>query len=115
MTFVYSFLVFLHIVGAAALVGGWLMTFRTPTVGFWQHVGAWVQLVTGLLLVGLLEMDDAEVNQVKIGIKLVVLIGVLVAAFLGRRAVKRGASVPVGMAHAVGGLALINIAIAVFW
>lgn len=115
MTFLYSLLVLLHILGTAALIGGWLATFRTPTVGFWQHVGAWVQLGTGLLLVGLLEMDDAEVNHVKIGIKLVVLVGVLVAAVLGRRAVRRGAPVSVGVAHAVGGLAVVNAAIAVLW
>lgn len=115
MTFLYSLLVLLHILGTAALIGGWLATFRTPTVGFWQHVGAWVQLGTGLLLVGLLEMDDAEVNHVKIGIKLVVLVGVLVAAVLGRRSVRRGVPVSVGVAHAVGGLAVVNAAIAVLW
>lgn len=115
MSFLYSLLVLLHILGTAALIGGWLATFRTPTVGFWQHVGAWVQLGTGLLLVGLLEMDDAEVNHVKIGIKLVVLVGVLVAAVLGRRAVRRGVPVSVGVAHAVGGLAVVNAAIAVLW
>ncbi|RSZ62870.1 hypothetical protein EAH68_08790 [Corynebacterium hylobatis] len=115
MDFLYTLFVFLHIVGAAALVGGWLATFRKPTVLQWQHIGAWVQLVTGLLLVGLAEMGDGTVNHMKIGIKLVILIGVLVAAVIGRRKVARDEPVAKGLAHAVGGLSLINIAIAVFW
>jgi hypothetical protein len=119
MDFFYTFLVFLHIVGAAALLGGWLGTFRNPTVGFWQHVGAWIQFVTGLLLVGVAEMtagdDGAGLNHLKIGIKLVILLVILVAAFLGRRKVKRDEPVSTGLAHSVGGLTLVNIAIAVFW
>lgn len=115
MDLLYTFLVFLHIVGAAALVGGWLATFRQPTVLQWQHIGAWVQLVTGLGLVGVAEMGDGTVNHMKIGIKLVILIGVLVAAVIGRRKAARNEPVSKGLAHAVGGLSLINIAIAVFW
>jgi hypothetical protein len=42
MDFLHTFLVFLHIIGAAALLGGWLATFRNLTVGYWQHLGAWV-------------------------------------------------------------------------
>lgn len=119
MDFFYTFLVFLHIVGAAALLGGWLATFRDSTVGFWQHVGAWIQLITGLLLVGLAEMtagdDGAGVNHLKIGIKLVVLLVILVAAIIGRRKVKRHEPVSTGLAHSVGGLTLVNVALAVFW
>lgn len=117
MDFLHSAALFLHILGAAALVGGWLTTFRRPTVSAWQHAGAWVQLVTGVLLVGLLEMDDSAgpVNHVKIAVKLVILIGILVAAILGRRRVRRDQPVSTGIAHAVGGLTLVNIALAVFW
>ncbi|MGD6978594.1 MULTISPECIES: hypothetical protein [Citricoccus] len=117
MDFLHSASLFLHILGAAALLGGWLAMFRRPTVSSWQHLGAWVQLVTGVLLVGLLEMNDdaGPVNHAKIAVKLVVLLAVLVAAVMGRRRVRRGQDVPTGMAHAVGGLTLVNIAIAVFW
>lgn len=108
-------LIFLHILGAAALLGGWLATFKTPTVGLFQFIGAWVQLVTGLLLVGIAEMGDGPVNHAKIVVKTVLLIVILVAAWIGRRKVKRGEPVPTGIAHAVGGLTLINIGIAVFW
>ncbi|NLZ58450.1 MAG: hypothetical protein GX898_09160 [Corynebacterium sp.] len=105
---------FLHFVGAAALVGGWLATFKQPTVLHWQHIGAWIQLVTGLVLVGLIEMQGGELNHMKIGIKAIILIAVLVAAIIGRRKVKKNEPVSKGLAHAVGGLSLINIALAVF-
>ncbi|MBP1325659.1 hypothetical protein JOF28_000891 [Leucobacter exalbidus] len=115
MDFLHTVLVFFHLLGAAALVGGWLATFKTPTVGVFQFAGAWVQLITGLLLVGLAEMGDGSVNHIKIGVKLVLLVGILVAAWIGRSKVKKGEPVSTGIAHAVGGLSLINVAIAVFW
>lgn len=115
MDLLHTLFLFFHILGTAALLGGWLATFKNPTVSQWQHIGAWVMLVTGLAMVGSLEMGDGTVNHIKIGIKLVLLIGVLVAAVLGRRKVAKNEPVPTGMAHAVGGLTLINVAIAVFW
>jgi hypothetical protein len=115
MELLHSFLVFLHLLGAAALLGVWLATFKKPTVGTFQFIGAWVQLVTGVLLVGLAEMGKGGVNDVKIAVKLALLIGILVTAWIGRRKVKRNQPVPTGIAHAVGGLTLINVAIAVFW
>lgn len=118
MDFLYSLLLFFHFVGTAALLGGWLAQFKTPTVGFWQHLGAWIQLVSGLLLVAVAEMtadDGAGLNHLKIGVKALVLIAVLVTAIIGRRKVKRGEEVPTGIAHSVGGLTLINVALAVFW
>jgi hypothetical protein len=115
MDLLHSFLVFLHILGAAALVGGWLATFKKPTVGRFLFIGAWVQLVTGILLVGLAEMGDGSINHTKIAVKLVILVVVLIVAWIGRRKVKRDQPVPTGIAHSVGGLALVNVALAVFW
>lgn len=115
MDFLNLVLVLFHILGAAALVGGWLATFKQPTVGLFQFIGAWVQLITGVLLVGLASMGDGDVNHIKIGVKLVLLIAILVAAWIGRSKVKRGEEVSTGIAHAVGGLSLVNIAIAVLW
>lgn len=115
MDFAYSLMVFFHILGAAALVGGWLARFRSPTVLQWQHIGAWVQLISGIMLVGLAEMGDGEVNHMKIGVKSLVLIAVLVTAIIGRRRVAKNSTVPTGIAHSVGGLSLINIGLAVFW
>lgn len=111
----HSLVLFLHFVGTAALLGGWLATFRNPTVLQWQHIGAWIQLITGIALVGLLEMGDGQVNHIKIAVKLVVLIAVLVAAIIGRRKIAKDQPVSTGLAHAVGGLTLVNVALAVFW
>lgn len=117
MDFLFSATLFLHILGTAALIGGWLATFAKPTVLGWQHAGAWVQLVTGILLVGLLEMNDdaGPVNHAKIAVKLVILIAVVVTAMTGRRKTAAQSPVPTGIAHSVGGLSMINAAIAVFW
>lgn len=115
MDFLHLLLLFLHILGTAAIVGGWLATFKNPTVLRWQHIGAWVQLLTGLGMVALLEIGDGTVNHMKIGIKLILLVVVLVAAIIGRRKIARNEPVSKGIAHSVGGLALINTALAVFW
>lgn len=115
MDFLHTALVFFHILGAAALLGGWLAAFKNPTVGLFQFIGAWVQLITGVLLVGLNEMGDGSVNHVKIAVKLAILLVILATAWIGRRKVKKNETVSVGIAHAVGGLTLVNIALAVFW
>ncbi len=115
MDFVHSLVLFLHFVGTAALLGGWLATFKNPTVLKWQLIGAWIQLITGILLVGLLEMGDGDLNHIKITVKLLVLIAVLVAAIIGRRKIAKDQPVSTGLAHSVGGLTLVNVALAVFW
>ncbi|MDN5812928.1 MAG: hypothetical protein ACTHWW_11425 [Arthrobacter sp.] len=115
MNFILTLLIFVHILGAAAIFGGWLASFKTPTVGLWQWIGAITQVVTGILMFGLLEMGDGEPNRIKLGVKLIIALGVLVAAWIGRKKVKNHEVVPTGIAHGVGGLALINIAIAVLW
>ncbi|WP_276607412.1 hypothetical protein [Kocuria sediminis] len=42
-------------------------------------------------------------------------LAVAVAAFVGQRRTGRGEPVSTGLAHAVGGLALINVAVATLW
>ncbi len=118
MDIVYKILILLHLVGMAMLVGGWLATIRAPRVlpGMWH--GALTQLVTGLLLVGLAESGavDRDIDNAKIGVKLVVALVITVLVFLNRRRSRStdGAVAP-GAAHTVGGLALLNTAIAALW
>jgi hypothetical protein len=109
------FLVFLHILGAAAIVGGWFATFKKPTVLPVQLYGAIAQLVTGLALVGIAGAAHDPLIYGKIAVKLVIAVVVLVAAVIGYRKAASGAGVPKGLAHAVGGMALINIAVATLW
>jgi hypothetical protein len=108
-------LIFLHILGAAAIVGGWFATFKKPTVLPVQLYGAIAQLVTGLALVGIAGATHDPLNYYKIGVKLLIAIAVLVPAVIGYRKAASGADVSTGLAHAVGGMALINIAVATLW
>lgn len=107
---------YLRCCGPARRLAGYL---QDSDGWLWQHLGAWTQLVTGVLLVGVAEMIAGDggsgINHLKIGAKLVLLLAIIVSAVLGRRATKRGNDVPVGLAHSVGGLTLVNISLAVFW
>ena len=115
MTFLLNLMLFLHIVGVAIIVGTWIYTMKRPTVTVAQFWAAVLMLVTGLGMVGYYEMNGGGINYAKIGVKLVILLVVLVAAFIGMRKTQRGEQVSTGLAHAVGGMALINAAVAVFW
>ena len=119
MDFLYTLLVILHFVGLASLLGGFLVQMKAVAKGKGViHAamihGALTQLVTGVLLVGLNEMPGvlesaAEMNHMKIGIKLAVLIVITVLVFVYR---KRTA-VPAWVLWAVGALTLTNVVIAV--
>ena len=79
MDFVQTLLVALHLLGMAAIVGGWFAV-RTGGKAFPSSIvwGARAQLVTGIILVGLAEMGDHKLNYAKITVKL--LLALLVAA-----------------------------------
>lgn len=117
MTVLTSILVFLHILGAVAIVGGWFATFKKPTVLPIQLWGAIAQLVTGLAMVGIFEAtgEPTTAFHIKMGVKIIIAIAVLVPAIIGYRKARKGEAVPTGLAHAVGGMALINIAVATIW
>lgn len=119
MEFVYSTLVVAHFIGLAAIVGPFLLQMRKNGDFAIAAVfgGAITQLVSGLLLVGIAEMGDGDLNHIKIGVKLVVALLVFVAALLGwLRARKSGNDRSIKkFFHAAGGLALINVVLAVFW
>ncbi len=124
MNVVHSVILVGHFVGLAAIVGPFLMQARWKGGYSFSVVlgGAITQLVTGLALVGLAEMggdDDGPVNYAKIGVKLTIAAVVFVAALLGylkqRRSQGGGGRELLPFFHAAGGLALVNIAIAVFW
>ncbi|MBD7993795.1 hypothetical protein H9639_00550 [Arthrobacter sp. Sa2CUA1] len=115
MDFLHSFLVFLHILGAAMIVGLWIARIKNPTVLPGQFHAALLQLVTGILLVGLNEMGDGDVNQIKVGVKLLITLVVAVLAFIGQRKYKKDEPVSRTLANGVGILAVVNIAVATMW
>jgi FtsH-binding integral membrane protein len=115
MNIVYNIVVFLHIVGAAMIVGIWIGQMKKPTVHPRQFDGAMLQLLTGVTLMGLIPALDMDANYPKLGLKFAIALVVGVLAFIGRRKYKKGEPVSPGLAHGVGGLALLNIAIATLW
>lgn len=106
----------LHFLGLIALTGVFLVQMRQRS-GFNTGLlmtGAITQVVTGLLLVGLREMQDLPVNNTKIAVKLVIALIAAVAAVLAHlRQRKDGKVMP--LFHTAGGLGLVNMAIAVLW
>lgn len=115
MDFVYNLVVVSHLLGMAAVVGGYVAS--RPRVSELMVWGARAQLISGVVLVGLAESIDSlgkDPNMAKIGTKLVV--AVLVAAFaeMGRADAKRG-NVVVWKTHAAGVLAIVNVFIAALW
>ncbi|WNI29750.1 hypothetical protein [Streptomyces sp. ITFR-6] len=106
----------LHIIGIAALLGGFLTQMKAMSAGTARFVpgmlhGALTMLVTGIALVGLDQADDHPVNNVKIGIKLLILVVILGLVYVKRDEEK----VEKGLFAAVGGLTVVNIFIATLW
>ncbi|HET7278352.1 MAG TPA: hypothetical protein VFJ22_09760 [Dermatophilaceae bacterium] len=113
MDLLHDLLLFLHLLGVAAIVGSAVFVARgrvTPAL-LW---GARAQLVTGLLLVAVAQADDDPVNNAKVGVKLVVALAVVACAEIASARSKRGDLVP-NLVNAAGALALVNTAVAVFW
>lgn len=115
MIILFYILLFLHVVGAAMVVGPWIAAMKTPTVHPRQRDGALVQVITGIAMMGIIPALGWDANYVKLGIKFAIGLAVAVIAIIGARKVKRGEPVSTGLAHGVGGLGLVNIAIATLW
>jgi hypothetical protein len=115
MDIIFNIMVFLHIVGAAMVVGIWIGNMKKPTVHPRQFDGAALQVLTGIVMMGLIPALDMDANYIKLGIKLAIGLAVGVLAFIGSRKYKKGEPISKGLAHSVGGLALLNVAIATLW
>ena len=105
-----------HFLGLTALIGVFLVQMR-QRAGFNTKLlltGAITQVLTGLALVGLREAQDLPVNNIKVGVKLLIALTAAVAAVLAHlRQRKDGEAMP--FFHTAGGLGLINVFIAVLW
>lgn len=102
-----------HLLGFAALFGGAFVQLRddVKVVNTSMLYGAMTQVVTGLLLVGLLEGQDEAVDNAKVGVKLVVALVVAVLCWANRSK----DWVPAGLFAAILLLTTANVAIAVLW
>ena len=106
-------LLFLHILGFAALIGGLIVQLGVAdkVVNSAMRDGAGTAFVAGLALVGVLEAGDGEVNHAKVGVKLV--IGLVILALV--MANLRKPKIPDGLFYGILALSVINVAVAVFW
>lgn len=105
-----------HLLGLAAIVGTFFVQLRAKE-GFATGVilaGAITQVVTGIALVGVRQAEDLGVNNVKIAVKLGLALVVLVAAIVAHVQRRRGGRVKPAF-HTAGGLAVVNVLIAVLW
>ncbi|MBA0054271.1 hypothetical protein E0L36_26475 [Streptomyces sp. AJS327] len=106
----------LHIVGIAALLGGFLFQMKAMRTGEARILpgmlhGALTMLITGVVLVGLNQADDQAVNNVKIAIKLTLLVVILGLVYVKRDEER----LPTPLFGTIGLLTTANIFIAVLW
>jgi hypothetical protein len=118
---VKMFLVVLHLVGMAALLGGFLVqikALRAKTAEILPAMvhGAWTSLLTGILLVAVhyweLSLGSTEeLDNSKIAIKSVVVAVIVTLAMIHRK--KKPVSGNV--LGTIGALTFLNVVLAVFW
>lgn len=106
----------LHILGVVGLLGGVLYQIKAMRAGAARVLpammhSAWLMLISGLLLVGLQYPLGHDVNNAKIGVKLVILIAIVVVALLNR---KREVA-PKWVLPTIGALTVVNVLIATIW
>lgn len=115
MEFLIDVFVVLHLLGMAAILGGWLAMRLGAPRGLVPLVwGARAQVLIGIILVGLNEMSQEDVNNVKIGVKLLVALAVVACAEIARARTKKGTDQP-ALVNAAFALALVNVLVAVLW
>ena len=105
----------------AAIVGGWLAVRHDLKIVPAILWGARVQLLTGLILAGFASMDKEDPpNNAKLGVKLLVALVVVALSestwAAQKKAVAGAAQAAVASkVNLVGGLAVLNVLIAVLW
>ncbi|MFZ2501238.1 MAG: hypothetical protein WAW88_01005 [Nocardioides sp.] len=105
----------IHMLVAVAIVVGYVihrMRGADLTVMVWS---ARAQLLLGIVLVGLIEAGtDEPLNHTKIGVKLLVAVGVVACAEIANARAKRGQSQP-ALVDAAAVLTFVNILVAFLW
>ncbi|BDV29967.1 Fe-S protein [Microbacterium terricola] len=108
--------VFIHLVGFAVLFGAWVVeaVARRIRVTRLMNIGLAIAGVAGLALAAPWGIEY-DLNYVKIGVKLVVLLAIGALLGIGAARQRRTGSLPPAMFWLIGILTLLNAAIAVIW
>jgi hypothetical protein len=106
-------LLFLHLLGFAALFGGLVVQLGDgeKRVNAAMRDGVGTAFLAGLALVGVLEAGDDPVNHAKIGVKLVIGLVILVLVMVNVRKPR----IADGLFYGLLALTVINVGVAVFW
>lgn len=113
MDFVRHLLLFLHLLGLASLLGGFLTQLRSQErrmVPAMLH-GGLTQLVSGLLLVAVDEEQDYDLNTPKVLVKLLLLLVVLGVIWTNRTK----QAISEATYYTIGVTTLVIVAVSVFW
>ena len=106
-------LLVVHMLGFAALLGGLLVQARGPekSVNALMRDGAGTAFLAGLLLVGVIEADDGNLNSTKLAVKGVIALAILVLVMANLRKER----IADGLWALLLALTVANICVAVFW
>lgn len=106
-------LLVIHILGFAALLGGLLTQLGGDErrVNAAMRDGAGTAFLAGLLLVGVLEAGDGDVDHAKVGVKLAIGLLVLVLVMANLRKPR----IPDGLFYGLLALTVANVCVAVLW
>src|SRR5262245_60368857 len=113
MEIVTNVLVFIHLIGMGALFGGAFVQIKAAerVVNNAMLHGVLTQVVSGLLLVGVLESQAEPVNHAKIAVKFALAVVIAVLLIVNRKK----PSIPNGLYFGIVGLTVATIGVAVFW
>jgi hypothetical protein len=113
MELAHDVLVFIHLLGMGALFGGAFVQVKGPerAVNNAMFHGVLTQVISGLLLVGVLEATEEPVNNAKIAVKFGLAVVIAVLIFVNRKK----PALPNGLYFGLLGLTVATIGVAVFW
>ena len=106
-------LLLLHLLGFAALFGGLVVQARDTdkTVNAAMRDGVGTAFLTGLLLVGVLEAGEGDVDHTKIAVKFTIALVLLVLVMANLRK----PTIPQGLWAGLLLLSVVNVAVALVW
>lgn len=113
MDTVRDILLVIHLLGMAALFGGAFVQIRDEVVVVNASMlhGALTQVVSGILLVGVIEGQDDPIDHTKVALKFAIALVIAVLCWINRSK----DSIPRGLFYAIILLTVANVCVAVFW